>query len=335
MVVDMIAVSVIMSVFNEPLDWVKRSVKSILLQTFSDFEFIIVDDNPQNEKLKWYLTELSKENSRVRVFFNDTNLGLTKSLNRALLLSKGKYIARMDADDESVPNRLLTQINFLEENKDVDLCGSFARRFGDIPFYSNRNFIVGKTNEEILISSFFDCPMIHPSIVFRNHKNIFYDENIVKAQDYELWSRLLMQNCKMQNIPLFLVNYRTTKKSRMLNYVSAQIMTADENRRKLVNHFFNEIDSSQIELHNKICSKSLDPKCNVLQIESWLMEFSILLKQKFPHNELYVQKKISSYWVMSTLKCADFFRCISSPLFCSSKIVVLFRFFLKRIRKML
>lgn len=328
----MVTVSVIMSVFNEPLEWVKISVESILSQTFTDFEFIVVDDNPQKEELKLFLTDLSKKDSRVRIVFNERNLGLAKSLNRALLLSKGKYVARMDADDESLPNRLFTQVNFLEENEIVDLCGSYAKRFGDIPFYSKRNFLVGKTNEEVLISSFFDSPVIHPSIMFRNDKNIFYDENVVRAQDYELWSRLLVRDYKIQNIPLFLINYRTTKKSKMLNYVSGQIATANYARSQLFNHFFYERNDMEIDLHNKICSKSLDQNCDIQQIEDWLMKFSILLKKKFPGNEIYIQKKISFYWEVSSLNCASFFRCISSPLCKSKKIIVLLRFLMKRVR---
>lgn len=330
----MVAVSVVMSVFNEPLEWLNRSINSILSQTLDDIEFIIVDDNPENNELKNFLDDLEKVNPFVKIVFNEKNLGLTKSLNRALNLSNGMYIARMDADDEASPDRLLVQKRFLDENLEIDVCGSYAKCFGDISFYSSKKFLVGKTNEEILISSFFDSPMIHPSVMFRNKKNIFYNENFLKAQDYELWGRLLVCGCKMQNIPLFLLNYRKTKKSKMFDYVSAQVSTANNARSKLLNHFFCDVSQEKIDLHNNICSRMVNQNCDIGLIENWLREFRFLLEKKFPGNDLYIRKKVSMYWVASALQYCSFFRCVSSPLCVSPKFSILIRFLLKKIRKL-
>ena len=91
-------VSVVMSVYNEPQHFVKKAVDSILSQTFEDFEFIIVCDNPKNTSLYQYLMSVKDSDKRVKIIKNEVNIGLTKSLNKAIANSEGIYIARMDAD---------------------------------------------------------------------------------------------------------------------------------------------------------------------------------------------------------------------------------------------
>ena len=109
-------ISVIMSVYNEPLDWVQESIDSILQQTFGNFEFIIINDNPNNKELFDFLITNKIKDNRIIIINNDENIGLTKSLNKGLERAKGEYIARMDADDISLPERLEKQINFLNTN---------------------------------------------------------------------------------------------------------------------------------------------------------------------------------------------------------------------------
>ncbi|MGN0496590.1 MAG: glycosyltransferase family 2 protein [Lachnospiraceae bacterium] len=108
-------VSVIMSTYNEEVDWVRKSIESILNQTYSNLEFIIVLDNPENKVLKSVLQEYEHADSRVRILYNETNMGLVSSLNKALMEVKGVYVARMDADDISYPERLECQMNALKE----------------------------------------------------------------------------------------------------------------------------------------------------------------------------------------------------------------------------
>ena len=94
-----VKLSVVMSIYKEPVEWMRQSIDSILNQTFTDFEFVIVNDNPIRSENRDILDEYSKKDFRIIVLSNDENIGLTKSLNKGLRISKGKYIARMDADD--------------------------------------------------------------------------------------------------------------------------------------------------------------------------------------------------------------------------------------------
>lgn len=114
-------ISVLMAIYNEPVEYIKKSVNSILRQTYDQFETIIVVDNPQNKGAISFLRGLKDE--RVRLYINSKNEGLPKSLNTALSMASGKYIARMDADDYSLPYRFEKEITFLKKNN-YDLVAS-------------------------------------------------------------------------------------------------------------------------------------------------------------------------------------------------------------------
>ena len=140
-------ISVIMSCYNETEKELSESINSILSQTFKNIEFIIVDDNPTNTTLKNLLIKYGND-KRVKLVFNDTNLGLAQSLNKAIDISTGEYIARMDADDIALPTRFEAQLEFLENNmagKIIDLL-RVSVTDGDA-LAANR--LKGKSNTEI------------------------------------------------------------------------------------------------------------------------------------------------------------------------------------------
>ncbi len=201
-------VSVIMSVYNEPIDWIQQAADSILNQTFTDFEFIIINDKPDREENKTLLSELSEKDRRIRVVNNPENIGLTASLNKGIQLAKGNYIARMDADDISLENRFREQVQFLESNLNIGICGTDARIIDKEGTVTNKMWLYHKS--EVLKASIISyCPFIHPTIMGRRH--IFeankYDENCRVAQDWNLWLRLV-ESVQFANIPKVLFHYR-------------------------------------------------------------------------------------------------------------------------------
>ena len=123
----MVSISVVMPIYNTPVSFLKEAVESILNQTFSDFEFIIIDDGSANE-VKEYLEGLT--DPRIRIIRNEKNLGITKSLNIGFHAAKGKYIARMDSDDVSLSERFEKQFMFMETHPDVIMCGTDVEEFG-------------------------------------------------------------------------------------------------------------------------------------------------------------------------------------------------------------
>lgn len=183
-------VSVLMSVYNA-MPYLPQAIESILGQTVSQFEFIIVNDASTDESRD---VILSYNDPRIRLLDNSENLGLTRSLNRGFQLVQGEFIARQDADDVSLPQRLEKQIGFLRENTDVALLGTsyqVINETGQILFTSHPP----ASDTEIRWTSLFHNAFCHTSVVFRKYVITEgekpYNEEIRYAQDYELWSRIL------------------------------------------------------------------------------------------------------------------------------------------------
>ena len=115
-------ISVLMSTYNETTKELNESINSILQQTYSNFEFLIINDNPNNYELEKTLK--SYKDSRIKIIHNEENLGLVKSLNSGLKYCNGQYVARMDADDISCPSRIQDELLYLQNNR-LDMVGSY------------------------------------------------------------------------------------------------------------------------------------------------------------------------------------------------------------------
>lgn len=206
-------ISVIMSIYKEPIDWVCQSIDSILAQTFSDFEFIIVNDRPDRVENAQLLDEYKAKDERVIVLTNETNIGLTKSLNKALDIAQGEYIARMDADDISLPQRFDVQVAYLDQHPKICGCGSWT---GSIDETGERLEDVGRyeTDPRWVRAQFLQNSQVgHPAAMFRKVTNghvVRYNEEIRYAQDYSLWVSLLPYG-EITNIPEVLFCYRTSE----------------------------------------------------------------------------------------------------------------------------
>ena len=183
----MIPISVVMPTYNTPAEYLKEAVESILKQTFSDFEFIIIDDCSSLEESVQYLDTL--EDPRVKILRNSENLGITKSLNIGLEEAVGKYIARMDSDDISFPERLKKQYVFMETHPDAILCGTYVERFGDREGIRRCNT---SDLEWFRISLLYgNYGPAHPSVMYRKdillQHHLLYDERIRFSQDYMMF----------------------------------------------------------------------------------------------------------------------------------------------------
>lgn len=182
-------VTVIMSTYNTPNEYLEKATNSILNQTYKNIEFIIVVDGDKDNLL--FLKKFKDD--RIKIIYNEKNIGLPASLNKAIKISTGEYIARMDSDDISLPNRIEMQLNYLEKYKYIDILGTYALTFGDrlhismYPYYDS---------ESIKAQLMFRCALIHPTIMIRKSfliKNkLDYNEQFYTAQDYELWCRALV-----------------------------------------------------------------------------------------------------------------------------------------------
>jgi glycosyltransferase involved in cell wall biosynthesis len=186
--------SVVMPVWNTKPEALKRSMKSMLAQKFDDrWEFIIVADEPSEETNKNILSSIKfNHDTGINIIYIDNSVrqGLSRSLNQGFAIAKGKYIARMDADDFSFPNRLQTQYDFMETHPEIGISGSahWMHRHGEtyITYYPKN---IGEIHSRLM---FGPC-LAHPTTIFRSDfiKTIYgpYDPNYIHAEDYELWVR--------------------------------------------------------------------------------------------------------------------------------------------------
>ena len=184
----------------------KEAISSILNQTFSDFEFLIINDGSTDQSEKIIN---SYNDDRIRYLNNEGNKGLIFTLNRGIEMAEGKYIARMDQDDISFEDRLKEQYDFLEENLDIALVGGWAEIINESGEKIG-NYKTPVNHYEIKFDLLFHNPFVHGTIFFR--KNIVkelggYNEKDKYAEDYGLYSTAI-QNYKMANLPEFLIRYR-------------------------------------------------------------------------------------------------------------------------------
>lgn len=201
-------VSVVISVYNAD-KFLREALDSIINQSYKNYELIIIDDC-STDNSRSILQEYADSYDIIKLVLNTENIGLTKNLNKAIQLSEGLYIARMDADDISMENRLKNQVDFLEANPNIDVVGSYALDIDE----NGKSLRINKVpvnHSDIVRMMPKLCPMIHPTVLFRKKmlENInFYNEKYRTSQDYELWFRASSKGVVFHNIPETLLKYR-------------------------------------------------------------------------------------------------------------------------------
>ena len=211
-------VSVVMPVYNGE-KYLRVAVDSILNQTFKDFEFIVINDGSTDRTQEI----LESYHDRRIIMIHQEHMGLTKSLNKGIALAKGKYIARQDADDISMPERLKKQFEFLENHEIVALLGTAAKIIDERGNYIHTReypcdyFSIQKVIKE-------DNCFCHGSVMFRK-KSFFdlggYREIFSTAQDYDLWLRFA-ENFEVENLPTPLYTRRFNPRSITLKNIVFQ-----------------------------------------------------------------------------------------------------------------
>lgn len=198
-------ITVLMSVYNGE-KYLRYAIESILNQTYKDFEFLIINDASTDTSRDIIL---SYKDPRIRLIDNNKNIGLTLSLNTGLRLARGKYIARMDADDVSMPERLEEEIKFMEIHRDHAVVGTFVRILNE-----NSEIIrsLERPIEDVKIREFLkiDNCIAHGSVMIKKECLLdvgLYDESMLRSQDYDLWLRI-SEKYKLANIPDYLYMWR-------------------------------------------------------------------------------------------------------------------------------
>jgi len=222
-----------MSVYNNE-STVGNSIESTLNQTYKFFEFIIVDDCSYDSSFQ-IIEEYAKLDSRIKIIKNKENIGLAASLNNAINRASGKYIARMDADDEMLSSRLKLQVDYLNNNQDVGVLGggAYVLSGGNM----TNKLLMPCTHQEIKKTLPFRNPIIHPSVMIRRNLLLEnkYKTNLRRKQDYELWGRLINVT-KFHNLGEPLIKYHFNEKG--VDSVYADLVyVKPENLDKVVRYY--------------------------------------------------------------------------------------------------
>lgn len=241
-------VSVIMPVYNCEL-YVKEAIESILNQSYTDFELLIIDDASTDTTV-----EIIQEFADERIVFiqKPKNSGYTHSLNYGLQIAKGNYIARMDGDDRSVAHRFEKQVTFLENNDNVVLCGGWFQII-------DSDKIIKLPEYHVAIKLHFlrgNC-IAHPSVMIRksalDEQNIVYDSTKEPAEDYDLWSRLAFVG-ELHNLQEVLLEYRVH-----IHQVSSQRAALQKKHDSTIKrNLYQKLDYTFTEEEHTVFDKLLD-----------------------------------------------------------------------------
>lgn len=298
-------VTVLMPVYNAEA-YVLESVESILSQTFTDFELLIINDASTDGSLE--ILESIKD-PRIRLISNPMNLGQTKSLNIGLQATKSKYVAINDADDLSLPHRLKRQMDFLGKHPDVTVVGSSAYIM-DHSGSIKRRFIKSTDSRDIMLCTLNEPPVIHGSIVMNKEAVLSatdgYDEEVRICQDFALWSLLLKKGFKIANLPESLVVIRYYMESISFKEKDAQAL---ENGDIIYNNvvFLTTLNISREEaVRQRIFFASpfkLHRDDFICAEEMFVREYNNL-KQKNSYNQGYLARKMKNELVKPFAKRA-------------------------------
>jgi len=201
-------VSVVMATYNEPKEVIRLAINSILQQTFTDLELLIIDDSTNTETINT-INELAID-KRVVIIREEKRIGFVKALNIGLRMAKGIYIARMDGDDIAEKKRFELQVSFLKNNLRFSVVGGSMNIINE-----NGNITSQRTyptsSFQLNLWSIYRNPLAHPTVMFRRDivdDGFFYDERFVKCEDLEFWLRLKKKGFRLYNLPDVLLNFR-------------------------------------------------------------------------------------------------------------------------------
>ena len=289
-------VTVLMPVHNGEA-FLSEAISSIIQQSFNDFEFLIIDDASTDASVK---IVLSFRDPRIRLIRTDERIRICRALNLGLEKARGRYIARMDADDISHKCRLAAQVRFMEQRSEIGMCGTCGRRIKDgKPAQSYRR---PTGFENIRAYALFDNPFIHASMMIRHQalerNHLRYDETFTTAQDYDLWVRSF-DFFPSENLRQKLIDSREHDKSITHNASS----DSDEKALRIAKRFLDALgltpNEEDLHFHRQLGTLRWPVSPNertIVRAEKWLLS----LIDRNRHAEIFepgaLKRAVDSIW---------------------------------------
>ena len=295
-------VTVLMPVFNGAR-YLREAIESILNQTFTDFEFLIINDGSTDDS---GAIISSYNDPRIIIVSQSENLGLISCLNRGLELAKGEYIVRMDADDFCLPGRIERQVSFMAEHPEVGICGVWYWEFGKGTGAVMRCPV---EHDSIMCGTLFNPVVGHPSVIFRTScfrmNNLRYDPVYRHAEDYALWAQAL-KCCRFANLGEVLLLYRVHENQVTQNSAEIQMQSAGRVRYNLLQELGLCPDNEEFEIHQMLSAltrpivfkfEQLSADCQLEKIDAWLCKLKKANDMTGVYPEPLFSKMLIERWI--------------------------------------
>ena len=280
-------ISVVMPVYNAE-SYLSLAIDSILKQTFTNFELIIINDGSTDDSLK-IIKKYIKIDNRIKLINNEINKGLIPTLNIGLGCANGEYIARMDADDICVLDRFKFQVEYLNSHPDIFLiAGSFyiIDEHGKILRKKQKEY----NDDQIKVTLLKSGIIHHPTVMFRNKNGVFYREKLTNGEDRDLWLRFISEGKKLYISSKIVLYYRIHEKS-----ISSNTALTQKAYIKKVVEWYNQRQNTGKDDYD-----SFDPK-TLIKVEGNSVEINkkrqIKLLFLSDYNSKVVRDEIKLYWV--------------------------------------
>jgi len=310
--------------------YLREAIDSILKQSFTDFEFLIIDDGSTDGSTT---IVKSYEDPRIHLIANPENRGTVHVLNQGLALAKGKYIARMDGDDISLTDRLKKQVGFMEKHPEVGVSGTAMRLIKNGKLKNTRT--LPETDEELKIQLLFSTCFFHPTVIMRSDlaKAHPYPENLIYTQDYNYWTSLADKTA-FANIPETLLYFREHHTQTSSKKADMQVMNARKIRCGYLQKLFGVHNAAEHDIHNQIAENRTD--LNLRNAANWLEGMVATNNEQNIFDIATFKREIGKKWWLTCRKQAwcgkeNLKSYFSSPLYnyYSPKKLKYWKFFIK------
>lgn len=290
-------VSVLLPVHNGER-YLGEAVESVLDQTFRDFELLILDDGSTDDSLR-IAESCAARDRRVHVHTHAAS-GLAATLNSGLELAQGRYIARMDADDVCLPQRLAIQTAFLDARPAIGLCGSYMLAFSDA---GEQRWSYPASDAALRCAMLFSNPFAHPTVMLRkavlDQHALRYDTRFVRAQDYALWAALA-EHCQLANLPQPLVRYRMHAAQVTRSDAETQMLGARTVREMQLTQLGAAPTEDELRLHHQISEVRPSPDAGWLQqAEDWMQTLQRINRTRGRLDPDALSNTIAYFWLQA------------------------------------
>ena len=292
--VDRPLVSVLLPVRNGGAT-ISVALESLIRQSFSNFEVLVLDDGSSDASAN---IARAMGDPRIRVFVDDLNRGLAARLNQGIQLARGEYIARMDADDISLPTRLQLQFDLMEQHNEIGLCGTWYESFMDDKVIGKSTY--GPDHATICFKHLFQIHLSHGTGMFRTsvlkEHGLYFNPDFSHAEDYELWSRISTVT-KLANIQQVLYRVRHHENEVSKKYADVQQANSYRVKEKLFNALGVNVTKEEMDIFQSIAYHKYEYSDKFIEGATALLEKMLHAKgyESFFSQKFY-ETMLAEFW---------------------------------------